>query len=98
MESPEFKEGFESFVRVVCMVKNFTGLRIGQVGTRPAPFFSVIWNEGELMEKFGIKIIPINFAMIEQRMKAVMESQDPDIPQIADYIRSNYKLDDLTPK
>ena len=98
VESPEFKEGFESFVRVVCMVKNFTGLRIGQVGTRPAPFFSVIWNEGELMEKFGIKIIPINFAMIEQRMKAVMESQDPEIPQIADYIRSNYKLDDLTPK
>lgn len=98
VESPEFKEGFESFVRVVCMVKNFTGLRIGQVGTRPAPFFSVIWNEGELMEKFGIKIVPINFAIIEQRMKAVMESQDPEIPQIADYIRSNYKLDDLTPK
>ena len=46
------------------MVKNFKGMRIGQVGTRPAPFFSVIWNEGELMEKFGIKIIPINFAII----------------------------------
>lgn len=69
VESDEFKAGFDSFVRVACMVKNFKGMRIGQVGTRPAPFFSVIWNEGELMEKFGIKIIPINFAIIEQRMR-----------------------------
>jgi len=98
VESDEFKEGFDSFVRVACMVKNFSGMRIGQVGTRPQPFFSVIWNEGELMEKFGVKIIPINFAMIEQRMKAVMEENPAEKQEIADYIIKNYKLDDLTPK
>ncbi len=97
VESEEFKEGFDSFVRVVCMVKNFTGMRIGQVGLRPGPFFSVIWNEGELMEKFGVKIIPINFALIEQRMKSVMEEKPAEVFEIADYIRNNYKLDDLTP-
>ena len=75
VESDEFKEGFLSFVRVACMVKNFTGLRIGQIGLRPAPFYSVIWNEGELMEKFGLKIIPINFALIEQRMKATLDEK-----------------------
>ena len=96
VDSQEFKDGFESFVRVACMVKNFTGMRIGQVGARPAPFFSVIWNEGELMEKFGIKIIPINFAIIEQRMKSVMEEKPQELYEIADYIRNNYKLDDLT--
>lgn len=42
VEDKEFKEGLESFIRVVCMVKNFSGMRIGQVGARPAPFFSVI--------------------------------------------------------
>ena len=98
VESKEFADGFDSFVRVACMVKNFTGMRIGQVGTRPAPFFSVIWNEGELMEKFGVKIIPINFAMIEQRMKTVMEENPPEKQEIADYILKNYKLDDLTPQ
>ena len=98
VESDEFKEGFDSFVRVVCMVKNFSGLRIGQVGTRPTPFFSVIWNEGELMEKFGIKIIPINFAVIEQRMNSVLEEKPAEMGEIADYIRNNYKLDDLTPQ
>lgn len=98
VESEEFKNGFDSFVRVACMVKNFTGMRIGQVGLRPAPFYSVIWNEGDLMEKFGVKIIPINFALIEQRMKAVMEENPPEKQEIAEYILKNYKLDDLTPQ
>lgn len=97
VEEPEFKEGFESFIRVACMVKNFTGMRIGQVGARPAPFYSVIWNEGELMEKFGIRIIPINFAIIEQRMKAAMEKKD-EIAKYVDYFMTNFKMDDLTPQ
>lgn len=98
VESDEFKEGFDSFVRVVCMVKNFSGMRIGQVGARPAPFFSVIWNEGELMEKFGVKIIPVNFAIIEQRMNAVLSEKPAEVDEISDYIRNNYTLDELTPQ
>ncbi|MBQ8338647.1 MAG: hypothetical protein IJY33_05835 [Oscillospiraceae bacterium] len=98
VESEEFKEGFESFVRVACMVKNFSGLRIGQIGARPAPFYSVIWNEGELMEKFGIRIVALNFAIIEDRMKKAAEECKEEIKEIADYIRNNYKLDELTHK
>ncbi len=98
VESEEFKSGLESFIRVVCMVKNFKGLRIGQVGTRPAPFFSVIWNEGELMEKFGVKIIPINFAIVEQRMKAAPELYAEEIAEYEQYFLTNYTLDDLTPQ
>ncbi len=96
VDSEEFKSGFDSFVRVACMVKNFSGMRIGQVGARPAPFFSVIWNEGELMEKFGIKLAPINFALIEQRMNAILQSDNPEKKEIADYIVKNYTLDELT--
>ena len=98
VESDEFKEGLERFVRVACMVKNFKGMRIGQVGARPAPFFSVIWNEGELMEKFGVRIVPINFAIIEQRMKTAATDFPDEIKEIESYILKNYTLDDLTPK
>lgn len=98
VESPEFKEGFESFVRVACMVKNFRGLRIGQVGARPAPFYSVIWNEGELMEKFGVKIIPINFATIGQKMADVMENNKSEISVFVEFFKNNYIMDDLTPE
>ncbi|MBQ9071439.1 MAG: hypothetical protein IJY23_08885 [Clostridia bacterium] len=98
VDSEEFKDGFDRFVRVACMVKNFKGMRIGQVGARPAPFFSVIWNEGELMEQFGIRIIPINFAIIEQRMKAAPELYKDEITEYENYFMSNYTLDELTPK
>ncbi len=98
VESDEFREGFESFVRVACMVKNFSGLRIGQIGARPAPFFSVIWNEGDLMEKFGIRIIPINFALVEQRMKDAPALYADEIAEYEKYFTYNYKSDDLTPR
>ena len=97
IEEPEFKEGFESFIRVACMVKNFSGMRIGQIGARPAPFYSVIWNEGELMEKFGIRIIPINFALIEARMKLALEKKD-QLKEYIEYFKNNFQMDDLTPQ
>ena len=98
VESDEFKEGFESFVRVACMVKNFKGMRIGQVGARPAPFFSVIWNEGELMEKFGLRITPFNMAVVQNMFNEVAESRKEEIAEIEDYILRSYTLDDLTPQ
>jgi len=98
VDSEEFKEGFDRFVRVSCMVKNFKGMRIGQIGCRPTPFFSVIVNEGELMEKFGIKVIPISFAIIEQKMKAAPELYPDEIAEYEAYFKNNFQLDDLTPK
>ncbi len=97
VESEEFAAGFDRFVRVACMVKNFRGLRIGQIGARPAPFFSVIWNEGELMEKFGIRIVPINFAMIEQRMNAAEDNYAAEIADYESYFLAHFELDKLTP-
>lgn len=97
VESEEFRTGLDRFVRVACMVKNFNGLRIGQIGTRPAPFFSVIWNEGELMEKFGVRIIPINFAVVEQKMKEAPEKFPKEIAEFEKYFRENYEMDELTP-
>lgn len=98
VDSEEFKEGFEQFIRVSCMVKNFKGMRIGQVGNRPAPFYSVIYNEGELLEKFGIRIVSINFAVVEQKMKEIAENRQEEIAGFEEYFKTNYKMDDLTPK
>lgn len=98
VEDEEFKDAFLRFVRVACMVKNFKGLRIGQVGTRPIPFYSVICNEGELMEQFGVRIIPINFAIFQQRMKSAPELYADEIAEYEKYFTHNFKLDDLTPR
>ena len=98
IESDTFREGFERFVRVSCMVKNFTNLRIGQVGARPAPFYSVIWNEGQLMERFGLRIIPINMAVLQDRFLKVKEERKDEIAHFVQVFKDNYQMDDLTPQ
>jgi len=98
VESEEFKEGFERFARVACMVKNFTGMRVGQIGTRPAPFFSVIWNEGELMQKFGLKIVPINMAIVQERFYKTQLEKQEEIAKYVQVFKDNYQMDDLTPQ
>ena len=60
LDSPVLKQGIEDFVRAASVVKAFRNLRIGQISTRPRPFLSVKVNEGELLEKFGIELVPIN--------------------------------------
>ena len=97
VESEEFREGFDRFVRVACMVKNFSSLRIGQVGTRPAPFFSVIWNEGELMQRFGLRIVPINLAILQDRFLKAKEEKKEEIAHFVEVFKNNYKMDELTP-
>ncbi len=98
VEDDKFKAALEQFIRVSCMVKNFTGMRIGLVGTRPSPFYSVIYNEGELLEKFGIRIVTINLAIVEQRMKALPETHGEEIAEFEAYFMNNFKMDDLTPQ
>jgi len=78
------------------MVKNFTGLRIAQVGTRPKPFASVMYNESELMQKFGIRCIPINLAVITDKYNRILEERKEDIEKGAELLASQYETDDVT--
>lgn len=98
VDSEEFRTGFDRFVRVACMVKNFTDLRIGQVGLRPSPFYSVIWNEGELMERFGLRIKPFNLAVLQDEFRWVLENRKEEIARFEAYLTDNYRMDELTPQ
>lgn len=68
LDTPVFEEGIRKFSAAASVVKNFKGMRIGQIGTRPQPFWSVICNEGELLERFGIEIVPITLSEIAGMM------------------------------
>ncbi len=77
VESDIFKEGFNKFLKVVTMIKNFKNLNVVQVGTRLTPFKSVMYNELELTEKFGINVNNYNMAQVEAKFKKCFtEKQD----------------------
>lgn len=97
VESAIFTRGLDQFLSVACMVKNFTGMRIAQVGMRPKPFCSVIFNEGELMQRFGLQVVPVNLAVVIDRYNRIVAEQDAALEEGANLLRSRYEMDDLTP-
>ena len=97
VEDAAFAEGFERFAAVACMVKNFRGMRIAQVGMRPKPFTSVIFNEGELMQKFGIRVIPVNMAVVIDKYNRILKERDAELEEGAKLLLSRYEMDELTP-
>ena len=95
-EDPIFEEGFRRFVGVACAVKNFRGMRVAQVGMRPKPFCSVIFNESDLMEQFDIHVIPVNLAVIQDKYNRILRDCGEELAAGAEKLRQMYEIDDLT--
>ena len=95
-EDPEFDEGFKRFCSAVCMLKNFKGARIAQVGMRPKPFCSVMFNESELLEKFDIQVIPINLAVFIDKYNKIIETRDAELEEGSKIFLERYEVDELS--
>ncbi len=93
VEDPHFAKGLASFAAVACAVKNFVGMRIGQIGLRPRPFASVICNEGQLMEEFDIHFVPINLAIIQDKYHTIIATREKEVTEGAAMLRSMYDMD-----
>lgn len=59
LDSDVLEKGLDKFIRVAAVVKAAKNMRVGQIGLRPRQFLSVKVNESELMEKFGIEVVPV---------------------------------------
>lgn len=73
-ESDEFRQGFDRFVRVVCILKDLKNLRIGKIGEHPGPFRSVMTNEARLMKRFGIQTVAISPTVLQMTMNKILEA------------------------
>lgn len=59
---PEFEEGMSLFLRAAAVVKAMRTMRIAQIGVRVDFFWTTIDNESELLETFGIEVLPVDMA------------------------------------
>ncbi|MBS3764102.1 MAG: L-fucose/L-arabinose isomerase family protein [Planctomycetes bacterium] len=71
-----FERGLDNFLRAVNVARCLKGARIGQVSTRPGSFTSVICNEGELLERFGIEVVPVALSSLTGKAKARLDSEE----------------------
>lgn len=85
-QSEQFKNGFETFLRASMIVKTIRTLRVAQIGNRPEPFMSVMTNEAELLERFGINVIPVSIPTIVKYTDEILAENGEQLQKdYADY-------------
>ena len=64
LDEDVFHTGLDNFIRAVNVVRKLKNAKIGMVGNRIDFFWSTIVNETELLQRFGIEILPVDLARI----------------------------------
>ena len=91
LDDPVFASGYEKFIRVVHVVKTMKNIRVLQVGPRPNEFLSVMANESELMELFGVEIFPVSLPELIREMERCRIQEKEKVQAVDKHIRQNYK-------
>lgn len=92
VEDALFEKGLLNFVAVANVMKEFRKARILQIDTRPGDFWTMMVNEGELLEKFGVQLFPITMVELADRVKALEASDDKEVSDTIDFINNNMEV------
>ena len=74
-EEAAFRDGLDRFLRAARVVKTLRTMKIGQLGQRIDFFWSTIINEAELLERFGVQVLPIDLV---ETIRAVRKRLEKD--------------------
>lgn len=94
IEDKDFEKKVNLFIKVVFAVKKFKYARIGMIGSRPNDFEICAFNEADMIERYGQRIISINLLDIEHKMGEIKDNSK----QVTDIIQkiisnANYDLE-----
>ncbi|GAA0136004.1 L-fucose/L-arabinose isomerase family protein [Paenibacillus sp. YSY-4.3] len=96
VDSPVFERGFTNFVAAANVVRQFRSLRILQIGPRPTSFWTMMCNEGELLERFGIELHPITLIDIQRASKQIEKGSSSELAEAIDYIKAKLDWSEVT--
>ena len=85
IDTPQFERGVTDFIKVCNVVKTFKNTRILQVGPRPFDFWTVICNEGELLEKFNISLSPVPIHELIVEINRVKDEEENKVQDVIKY-------------
>ncbi len=92
ISDPVFLKGYQKFLCVCRTVRAFRRMRILQIGPRPDGFWSVICNEGELLERFGIQTFPVSLVDLVDRVKELLRGKPQKFHDAMDRIAGQMDL------
>ncbi|GFZ32114.1 fucose isomerase [Clostridium zeae] len=87
LEDEAFERGLRNFLAAANVVKELGNLRILQISTRPSSFWTMMCNEGELLEKFGVQIHPISMTEFVAKVKKVKAEEKEKVQATIEYMK-----------
>ena len=94
-----FEDGFNTFIKSVRIISAFKKRgRIAQVSVRPQQFINLMVNEGELLEKFGIEIVPITGVELIDTIKIIQNKEQEQIEALLSEIEETIDLSRIPDK
>lgn len=92
LEDPTFERVLHNFLSAAQVVKSFRGMRIGQFGVRPETFWSVKCNEMQLLEQFGIEIVPTTMIELENLFLDTLKNRRAELDALVNEYRSTFDV------
>nr|WP_300825843.1 hypothetical protein [uncultured Schaedlerella sp.] len=89
LEDPLFEKEFLKFIRCADIVSAFRSLRILQLSVRPQQFLGVMVNEGELLERFGIEVVPVTTSEL---FAEIARAEEEDQEEIESFCRETKEI------
>lgn len=96
LDDEMFNRGFRNFIAAANVVKAVSNLRILQISTRPSGFWTMMYNEGELLEKFGIQVHPITLIDVQDRVTIICKQGGSKLDEVVDYIREHMDCSEVS--
>jgi L-fucose isomerase-like protein len=92
VEDELFERGLRTFTAAANVIKEARRGRILQIDTRPADFWTMMVNEGELLERFGVQVFPITMVEFTDRVKSLEASDDAEVASTVKYINEKMEV------
>lgn len=96
VDGPYFERGLGDFLGAVAAARGFLGARIGQVSTRPRPFMSMMVNEGELLERWRISLIPIAMTDLVGWVRKRLSGARKELEAVASDWKGRFKVEGVS--
>lgn len=88
----QFEQGIYRFLATSNIVKQVKGATILQISTRPSGFWTMMVNEGELLERFDIRIHPVTLEEVKQEMELILAQEPAAVDKLVQQMRATMNI------
>jgi L-fucose isomerase-like protein len=97
LEDAEFERGLHRFLRAARVAKTLRRMRVAHVGQRIDFFWSTIVSESDLLQRFGVEVLPVDMALflrdLERRVSERAAEYEQELRRLEQWVDTSLCTD-----